>query len=159
MNMPDVIVVGCGGGGAVVAKELAEAGLGVCALEAGPWHDPQRDFTGLEWDMLNPIDAVFRWGPADRSQPPWPRRRDGIPLLISTAGVGGNTLHFGANCPRGYPGPMELDWPFGYGEMIPYYEKVESTLPVIVPEIASPKDALFMRGCEKAGIEHSPDPT
>jgi choline dehydrogenase-like flavoprotein len=158
MNMPDVIVVGCGGGGAVVAKELAEAGLGVCALEAGPWHDPQRDFTGLEWDMLNPIDAVFRWGPADRSKPPWPRQRDGIPLLISTAGVGGNTLHFGANCPRGYPGPMELDWPFGYGEMIPYYEKVEETLPVVVPEIASPKDALFMRGCEKAGIEHSPDP-
>ncbi|MGH2727966.1 MAG: GMC family oxidoreductase, partial [Actinomycetota bacterium] len=145
MNMPDVLVVGCGGGGAVVAKELAEVGLGVCALEAGPWHDPQRDFTGLEWDMLNPIDAVFRWGPADRSKPPWPRRRDGIPLLISTAGVGGNTLHFGANCPRGYPGPIELDWPFGYGEMIPYYEKVEETLPVVVPEIASPKDALFMR--------------
>ncbi len=83
VNMPDVLVVGCGGGGAVIAKELAEAGLGVVALEAGPWHDPQRDFTGLEWDMLNPIDAVFRWGPADRTKPPWPRRRDGIPLTRS----------------------------------------------------------------------------
>ena len=158
VNMPDVLVVGCGGGGAVVAKELAEAGLGVVALEAGPWHDPQKDLTGLEWDMLNPIDAVFRWGPADRTKPPWPRRRDGIPLLISTAGVGGNTLHFGANCPRGYPGPMELDWPMGYAEMIPYYEKVEDTLPIVVPEIASPKDQLFIQGCEKAGIDHVSDP-
>jgi choline dehydrogenase-like flavoprotein len=158
VNMPDVVVVGCGGGGAVVAKELAEAGLGVVVLEAGPWHDPARDFTGLEWDMLNPIDAVFRWGPPDRTKPPWPRRRDGIPLAIQTAGVGGNTLHFGGNCPRGYPGPMELDWPFGYAELVPYYEKVEATLPVVVPEIASPKDALFIRGCEKIGLEHAPGP-
>ena len=157
-NMPDVLVVGCGGGGAVIAKELAEAGLGVVALEAGPWHDPQRDFTGLEWDMLNPIDAVFRWGPADRTKPPWPRKRDGIPLAIQTAGVGGNTLHFGANCPRGYPGPMELDWPMGYAGLIPYFEKVEATLPIVVPETASPKDALVMRGCEKIGLEHTPNP-
>ncbi|MCA1830688.1 MAG: FAD-dependent monooxygenase, partial [Actinobacteria bacterium] len=61
-NIPDAVVVGAGGTGAVVAKELAEKGLGVVVLETGPWHEPQRDFTGLEWDMLNPFDSLFRWG-------------------------------------------------------------------------------------------------
>src|SRR5690348_667305 len=75
-NMPDVLIIGAGGTGAVMAKELAEAGLGVVVLEAGPWHDPQREFTGLEWDMFNPFDSLFRWGPLDRTKAPWPRVRD-----------------------------------------------------------------------------------
>lgn len=157
-NIPDVLVVGCGGGGAVVAKELAEAGLGVVGLEAGPWHDPQRDFTGLEWDMLNQLDSVFRWGPADRSKPPWPRRQDGIPVLLQTAGVGGNTLHFGGNCPRAYLGAIELEWPVSYGELVPYYEKVEATLPVSTPSILPGKDERFIKGCEGIGLEHVPGP-
>ena len=37
---PDVIVVGAGGCGPVVAKELAERGVKVLMLEAGPWLDP-----------------------------------------------------------------------------------------------------------------------
>ena len=41
---PDVIVVGAGGGGPVVAKELAERGGQVLMLEAGPWLDPDRDY-------------------------------------------------------------------------------------------------------------------
>ena len=36
----DVCVIGSGAGGAVVAKELAEAGLSVIILEAGENHDP-----------------------------------------------------------------------------------------------------------------------
>jgi choline dehydrogenase-like flavoprotein len=157
-NIPDVLVVGCGGGGAVVAKELAEAGLGVVALEAGPWHDPQRDFNGLEWDMLNQIDSVLRWGPADRSKPPWPRRSDGIPMLLQTAGVGGNTLHFGGNCPRAYPGAVELEWPVSYGELIPYFERVEQTLPVSTPTVLAGKDERFVKGCEGIGLDHVPSP-
>jgi choline dehydrogenase-like flavoprotein len=154
INMPDAIVIGCGGGGAVVAKELAEAGLGVVALEAGPWHDPARDFTALEWDMMNGFDSVFRWGPADRSKPAWPRVRDGLALAIQTAGVGGNTLHYGANCPRGYPESFERDWPFPYAELAPYYRKVEETLPVAIPDIASLRDELFIRGCDKMDLPH-----
>jgi choline dehydrogenase-like flavoprotein len=157
-NMPDVCVVGAGGTGAVIAKELAEAGLGVVVLETGPWHDPQREFSGLEWDMLNPFDSVFRWGPLDRSLPPWPRARDGIGLLFQTPGVGGNTLHYGANCPRAYVDAVDHGWPLRYSELVPYYERVEETLPVVVPDTPGRKDALFIRGCEASGIEHLPGP-
>lgn len=158
VNKPDVVVVGCGGTGAVVAKELAEMGLGVVALEAGPWHDPAGEFSGLEWDMLNPFDAVFRWGPADRSKSPWPRRTDGMPTIIQSAGVGGNTLHYGANCPRAYVGAIESEWPLRYTDLLPHYYKVEDTLPVQVPEILGPKDQLFVRGCETVGLPHTPGP-
>ncbi|TMK77559.1 MAG: FAD-binding protein, partial [Actinobacteria bacterium] len=48
---PDAIVVGAGGGGPVVAKELAEQGAKVLLLEAGPWLDPDQHFTRLEDDM------------------------------------------------------------------------------------------------------------
>ena len=34
----DVIIIGAGGGGPVVAKELAEKGIKVLLLEAGSWY-------------------------------------------------------------------------------------------------------------------------
>lgn len=155
---PDVVIIGAGGTGAVVAKELGEAGLDVVVLETGPWHEPQRDFSGFEWEMLNPFDSLFRWGPLDRTKPPWPRERDGMAYMFQTPGVGGNTLHYGANCPRAYIGAIEADWPFTYRELAPYYYKVEEALPVIVPELVARKDELFIHGCESAGIEHITGP-
>jgi choline dehydrogenase-like flavoprotein len=157
--MSDVIVIGAGGTGAVVAKELAEAGLQVLVLEAGTWHTPQRDFSGLEWDMFNPFDSVFRWGPLDRAKPPWPRVREGnVGLLFQTAGVGGNTLHYGGNSPRAYIEAVDRDWPMRYSDLVPYYFKVEDTLPVTVPEVVSRKEELFIRGCEAIGIDHVAGP-
>ena len=44
--MRDVIVIGAGGGGPVVAKELAGRGLDVLLLEGGARHaDPEREWT------------------------------------------------------------------------------------------------------------------
>ncbi|CAN5750024.1 hypothetical protein BH20ACT2_BH20ACT2_15510 [soil metagenome] len=47
----DVVVIGSGAGGAVVAAELAEEGLSVVVLEEGA-HHPTEDFTSATLDML-----------------------------------------------------------------------------------------------------------
>ena len=40
----DVCIVGVGACGGLMAKELAEAGLSVVGLDAGPRYDPKTDF-------------------------------------------------------------------------------------------------------------------
>src|SRR5699024_4497092 len=86
---PDVIVIGAGGGGAVIAKELGELGINVLVLEAGPWYgnkkwsepneergevnessDPgdldgslyRSQLTSLEYDMNDFISGKIRMG-------------------------------------------------------------------------------------------------
>jgi choline dehydrogenase-like flavoprotein len=73
--MPDVIVIGAGGGGPVVAKELAGRGLEVLLLEAGPNYDnPEEQWSRYENDANNPTDGYFRVGPSDRfEKPAWLR--------------------------------------------------------------------------------------
>jgi choline dehydrogenase-like flavoprotein len=151
-DKPDVCVIGCGGGGAVVAKELAEMGLTVTVLEAGPWYqDPDQEFSGLEWDMLG-VNGRFRWGPGNRREAPWQRRLEGLTTILQVAGVGGTTLHYFGNSPRAYPGAIDRSWPLTYRDLIPYYEKVEATLPVAEVDGLSPKDAIFTYGCERIGL-------
>ena len=152
---PDAIVVGAGGGGPVVAKELAERGAKVLLLEAGPWLDPDRDFTRLEDDMGSIIDGRLRWGPADRTRGPWIRRREGVGLVLQAAGVGGTTLHYNGISPRAYPSSFERDWPFPYEDLIPFYERVEDFLPVSLVRDLATKDALFAEGCERIGLRRS----
>jgi len=49
----DVIVIGTGAGGGMAIKTLCEAGLKVCALNAGRRLDPEKDFRfhRMPWDM------------------------------------------------------------------------------------------------------------
>lgn len=172
----DVIVIGAGGGGAVAAKELGEKGLKVLVLDAGPWYgnrkwpDPNSDpgaisssdyedlsiehlnksFTDLEDDMNSPQTGKFRWGPANRNLSPWPRRIMGKGFTWQVAGIGGTTLHYYANSPRAYPQSVNDIWPISYEELIPYYEKVEATLPVW-PAPSTAKEELFFYAAKKAG--------
>lgn len=151
--MPDAIVIGCGGGGAVAAKELAEGGAEVLVLEAGPWLDPDRDFTRHQHDMASLIDGRLRWGPSDRTKQPWTRRRDGVWLILQLAGVGGTTLHYNGISPRAYPEAFTRSgWPIKYEDLIPYYEQVEAFLPVSQVKDLATKDRLFAEGCEATGL-------
>lgn len=163
--MRDVIVVGAGGGGAVVAKELASRGLDVLLLEAGPrFRNLESDWTHFESDANNPASGYFRFGPADRSKAPWVREVAQSTLFVQLSGVGGTTNHYQGNSPRAAPGVF-IDYqgsdrdaydrahlfPFGYRDLLPYYEWVEHTLPVATAPMTR-KEELFFRGAELLGL-------
>lgn len=177
----DVIVIGSGGGGAVVAKELGEAGLQVLVLEAGPWYGNKkwehpnsrkggewsssygdldvdiykRIYNGYENNMNDMVSGVFRFGPADRSRPPWHRIMTGNGAIWQAAGVGGTTQHYWTQSPRAFPVAIDGIWPFDYRELMPYYEKVEATLPVQFAP-TTPKEELFYYGAKKTGWSLNP---
>ena len=157
----DVIIVGAGGGGPVVAKELAEQGLSVLQLEAGPYHqDPEHDWTHSEADQTNPVSGIFRWGPSDRSKGPWVRRVVDSGLVQQIAGVGGTTLHYFGNNPRVYPLAVERgNWPMSYKDLVPYYERVETLLPVVRDPRLPTKDAWFCYGADRYGLDEIPGRT
>ena len=163
--MRDVIVVGAGGGGAVVAKELAERGLDVLLLEAGPrFANPEKDWSHFESDANNPSTGYFRFGPADRSKTPWAREFASSMLFVQLSGVGGTTNHYQGNSPRSAPGVFsdyrgndrgryDVDhlFPFGYRELLPYYEWVEHTLPVQTAPMGL-KEQIFFDGARRLGL-------
>jgi choline dehydrogenase-like flavoprotein len=163
--MRDVIVAGAGGGGAVIAKELAAVGLDVLLLEAGPrFAKPEHDWTHFESDANNPASGYFRFGPADRSRPPWVRELAQSSLFVQLSGVGGTTNHYQGNSPRAAPGAFAdyqgadrnaydtaHRFPFGYRELLPYYEWVEATLPVATAPMGL-KEKHFFEGAERLGL-------
>lgn len=61
----DAIVIGAGGGGPVIAKELAELGVRVLILEAGPWlgnkkwPEPNKERGAKESSDPSDLDGFF----------------------------------------------------------------------------------------------------
>ena len=110
--------------------------------------------------------GVFRFGPGDRTQAPWARDLPQNCFLWQTAGVGGSTVHYFAQLAArdagrflGLHGTDSADYdrahaaPFGYRELIPYYEWVEHTLPVQTAAMGT-KEERFLRGAAKLGLPH-----
>jgi choline dehydrogenase-like flavoprotein len=135
----DVIVIGSGAGGGVVAKELGEAGLEVIVLEAGRRYRPYDDYRTHVTDFEVHANDVF--APKDK-------RRDrytcgGSPYFYNRVkGVGGSTLAYHAMCPRLHESDFRVrsedgvatDWPISYADLEPYYTKVEYELGVSGPD-------------------------
>jgi choline dehydrogenase-like flavoprotein len=163
--MRDVIVIGAGGGGAVVAKELASRGLDVLVIEAGGRHPhPEQEWNHFENDAANPISGYFRWGPSDRSKSPWERDFARSAVMVQVAGVGGTTQHYFGNSPRAQPGVFRgyagvdrnaydraHEFPLGYCDLVPYYEWVEHTLPVQTAPMGT-KEEIFLRAAERVEL-------
>jgi choline dehydrogenase-like flavoprotein len=169
----DCIVIGTGAGGAPLLARLAMAGLKVVALEAGPWHDPKKDFATDE-----KAQEYLFWNDERLSagQDPVAFGKNN-----SGTGVGGSTLHYTAYTPRPQPEDLHLhrdfgvgvDWPFGYEELEPYFEELEQFLGIsgptpypwgpprrrgypLAPLPLNGAAQLMQRGCEALGIQTSP---
>lgn len=161
--MRDVIIIGAGGGGPVVAKELAARGLDVLLLEAGAHDNADTQWSHFEADAAG-ANGFQRWGPADRSKSPWRRELPQNSTILQVAGVGGTTRHYWGNSPRAMPGVFlgyhgrDRDaydrahrFPFTYRELIPYYEWVEATLPVQTAPMGT-ADEIFFAAARAVGL-------
>jgi choline dehydrogenase-like flavoprotein len=172
----DAVVVGAGGDGPVTAWKLAEAGLSVLVLEAGPFHGNEQwpkpheepggessssvedlsgelldeQFTTREFEMINAL--IF--GPADHERGFWFRKFPGDGAILQCSGVGGTTLHYTGCHPRAYPASIDEQehWPIDYADLLPYYREIEEMCEV-TPAPVSAKEELFFRGAANAGWE------
>ncbi len=145
----DVVMVGVGAMGGIIAPMLCEAGLKVVGLEAGPYWLP-KDFSPDE------LGATYycrqEYGEKFMSEIPRWRTADGEPdteLTFSLGrmmnGVGGSVIHYGGWLRRFHPHHMRLrswfeerhgrdvfpadattiDWPVTYDELEPHFCEAE----------------------------------
>ena len=143
----DVVIIGLGAAGGVAALPLAQAGLQVVGLEAGTWLT-RRDFAPDEIrnnvrDWPQAVQKANQEVPTHRRQrlgadhtrvesPDDERRRRhdaallGAELAVESVGLqGGERDHAPLRRSRMPTGSTVEDWPFGYDELEPYYDKVE----------------------------------
>ena len=130
----DVLIVGAGASGGVVAKRLAEAGYGVVCLEQGDWHD-KGDYPGihLDWELA----ARKQWATSPNIRglsQDYPIVEEDSPVspLMYNA-VGGSMLIFAGAWPRMLPSDFRVrsldgiadDWPLTYDELLPYFRQTD----------------------------------
>lgn len=152
----DVVVVGSGAGGAVVAKELAEQGHAVVLIEEGGYFG-REDFTGKSTAMLSRLyrngGVTFALGNVF------------LPVPIGKT-VGGTTTINSGTCLRA-PEATLARWRAQSGladltsaDLAPYFRKVESILQVAPSSEAAigAPGRVVARACEKLGWSHHPLP-
>jgi len=142
----NAVIVGAGAGGGVVAKELSTAGLSVVLLERGKWYsaaDCRKD------DLYNQRTQALgaKFGPDDERHPRVLVDDKGRETIVvpsdgeysnNAACVGGGTFSYGAQAWRymekdfrmrstygAVEGSTLEDWPIGYDDLEPFYEKAE----------------------------------
>jgi choline dehydrogenase-like flavoprotein len=145
----DVVVVGSGAGGSVVAAELAAAGKSVVVLEEGRYLT-SADFTQREEEMY---PRLYR----ERGTKP---TADYTVLVSQGRALGGSTLASFCLCFR-TPRQVLAHWAdrFGLAELsheslFPYFERVESRIHVsdMGPEHLNANNRVLMRGAERLGV-------
>jgi choline dehydrogenase-like flavoprotein len=147
----DVIIVGSGAGGGMASKILSEAGLSVAVLEAGgdfdpakeedrtqlrpPWESPRRG-GGTRIRPFGDFDqAIGGW---DIEGEPYTRGEGTSFDWFRSRMVGGRTNHWGRISLRFGPNDFKRrsidgmgdDWPIGYDDIKPYYDKVDKLIGV-----------------------------
>ncbi len=149
----DVVVVGAGISGAIIAKELAEGGAHVLVLEAGT--DQGRTFAGYQEQVDRFRGAVYKTPESpyafnpNSPQPDSPEvPTPGAKYFIETGEqdyrstyartAGGTTMHWLGTCLRMLPEDFEIkskfdrgrDWPLGYSDLADDYGRAEQEIGV-----------------------------
>ena len=143
----DVVVIGAGAGGGVIACELSEAGKTVLLIERGLDRNYAND--GHRDHLRNHRYARYghNTGPELEGNPRVAVDLDGNETIVqphelawgnNASGVGSGTVVFGGMAWRFHPddfrmasrygvpeGSSLVDWPIGYDDLAPWYEKAE----------------------------------
>ena len=164
-KMYDAIIVGSGAGGGMAAHTLSKAGLQVALIEAGPEFDPAKNVTQLKWPWESPrrgASTKFRpFGDFDACY--WGWEIDGEPYTQAEGThwdwwrarmVGGRTNHWGRISLRFGPKDFKRksidglgdDWPIGYEEVKPYYDRIDQMLGVFgsIEGLENDPDGIFL---------------
>lgn len=154
----DVVIVGAGVAGSIMARELATAGKRVLVLEAGT--SQALDYQGYLGNLQNYYEAAAKVPNAPYPKNPNAPQPDVLDVVdndpaadsggyfVQTGplpfrsdyvrSVGGTTLHWLGTCLRMLPEDFEtksrfgvgLDWPIGYRDLKPYYARAEREIGV-----------------------------
>ncbi len=124
MDKVDVVIVGSGASGSVLAAKLSEAGKRVVILEGGPERQAGDLYSSQIWARR------IKWfGPSTQTTGPEP-----ISVNFGSGwGTGGAALHHYAVWLRRHADDFNmqsrfgvgLDWPFQYEDLKPYYDCIQ----------------------------------
>jgi long-chain-alcohol oxidase len=147
----DVVVVGSGAGGGVIAAELTRAGRSVVVVEAGPFLDEGH----LPTDEMDAYDRIYlnhglltTWDGA-------------IPMLAGRAVGGGTLVNWMTSIV--VPDDVRADWARDHGltridnaAFDDDVAEIEHELGVAPSSVIPPKDGVILRGAAALGWEAAP---
>ena len=155
-----VVIVGAGIAGALVAERLAKHGVKVTILEAGPRVERGDAVTRYYNALIKVPESAYEntaYAPHPRSEDPdYYYVQAGPDKFLSTylRQVGGSTWHWLGTCLRLVPDDFQLasrfhrgvDWPISYYAMEPWYGEAEQEIGVAgdsADDLGSPRTRAF----------------
>lgn len=170
----DVLIVGAGAAGSLIAAKLAQAGKSVLVLEPGPAWTTDDLVSSQIWARR------LRWG----GPPIASSGENPLGVTFNTGwGLGGAALHHYGTWPRLMPSDFKvrsehgqaLDWPIDYDDLRPFYDRIQEEVgisgdaaeeiwrpagePYPLPPLEQFAQAqLLAKGFEALGMTTAPSP-